>query len=195
MRITQLAPERNALENDERSVEDHLFLETFCAAPQLLKARLYEHITPRLAGESLVHFARVRFGWYHCDLDTTGRWSVVVPTKRDGPLEDFAAICIDDIDLRQTNAGAEFAVNLEGAMFDARLHPYGRLRTHWCPWEWMRDDCSGALVLDWHRMAAFIKTWRVSGLEVTNVNQAREVHTRLSRALRVPEIHVVEGPV
>jgi hypothetical protein len=195
MKLEHSILEREPLENNDENIPDYLFIETFSAAPQALKAKLYSHTTPRLAGDNLIHLARVRFGRHHCELDTAGRWSIVVPTERDGSLEDFAAIAVDDIGVRQTNAGAEFAVNLEGAMFDARLHPYGRLRTHWCPWEWMRDDCSGALVLNWHRMSAFIKTWRVSGLEVTNVNQAREVHIRMSRALRVPEIHVVEGPI
>jgi hypothetical protein len=196
MSLSQHESVCNDLLQEPENLADYLFIETFCAAPQRLKAKLYDHATPRAIGDSLVHLARVEYGRHHCELRTSGRWSVVTPIETNSDLQsNFAAFAVDDDKLRQTFSGSDFAVNLESAMADARLHPKGRLRTHWRVWDWMRDDFAGALVLDWDRMAAFLKTWRVSSLECASQEQARAVHAHLAASLRVPDIHICNGPM
>src|SRR5262245_48445360 len=78
----------------DHELMDWLFAETF-AAPGPLRERLYVETTPQMAGEALVHFARVRLESHRFDFDEDGRWALVLPIFESRMLVDFGAFDLE----------------------------------------------------------------------------------------------------
>ena len=168
-----------------------LFEETFANAPLGLQQRLYASITPTLAGDCLVHLARVRFESYRFDLDTAGQWAVIAPIIESGLIVDFGAFSASNDDARRVFGLGHFAVGLEDATFDMRLHPKSLMLMHYSVWSWLRCECTGVLPIQWKETALHVAR-DAGGLLFDHHIEERKAEARLQRALALPPIFVRE---
>lgn len=171
---------------------DHLFVEHFYEAPAAIKARFYAKVTPTVAGDALIHLARVRFESHRFEFDPDGPWAIVAPIYEAGWIADFAAFDLDDLELRRTYRIGHFAVGLEEAVWDAHYHPQRRLNIQPDVWSWLANECSGLLPICWHRTALFVRGESYD-LWFDDERAARIVQARLAQALKLPRLFVVQS--
>ena len=166
---------------------DLTFEEHFVHAPQSLKDRFYNATTPTIAGEALVHLARVDFGSHRFEFSETGTWAIIAPIHSETELYpvDLAAFDLRERDLKRVYRGLGYAVGIEEALFDARFHPERRTQIHCDVWSWLCNECVGILPVDWHATTLLLKQRRIAGLVTTDDVQAREV-SRLMQAALAP---------
>lgn len=164
----------------ELAFEDH-----FVHAPKRLKDRFYAATTPTIAGDALVHLARVRVGKHLFEFDDGGRWAVVAPIFEAGETfpVDLAAFDIADDNVRRVYRGKGFAVGLPSALFDAHFHPNYRAQIHADVWAWLRCECTGILPVDWRLTTLALLQYQVGGMIADNDDQARKIESQLRTSL------------
>lgn len=168
---------------------DHLFEEHFCYAPDRLRDRFYSATSPQVAGDALVHLARVRFETHRFDFDREGKWAIVVPVFEGGQIVDFGAFAIDDEKLRRPFSLAS-AVGFESALWDAHYHPSRRLLLHHDAWSFLRSECVGCLPISWRKTAVDLIRNDVVQIIYADDIQARKASQLLAASLRPPRAFV-----
>lgn len=173
---------------------DRLFEEHFSEAPERAKEELYAAVSPTVAGDALVHLARVRFEQYVFELDVDGRWSVVLPIYDAGAISDFAAFCLDDDKLRRPYR-LGLAVGYEAALWDAHYHPQRRMLVHYDVWSYLHGECSGCLPVSWRKTALALLSDDIREVVYANDQQAAKAGPLLAAALRPPRPFVLKATV
>lgn len=162
-------------------------------APERLKDRLFFSTSKAALQREKVHLARVHYGIHRFSFWEDGEWAIVAPISSDHAdvhIIDLAAFHPDDDAIRRVFNGKGFAVGLENAMFDARLHPNNRIAMDADVWSWLRGECGGLLPVDWRRTALWLKEWQVGGVIVDNEEQGSRIDQALRGALMPPPLFV-----
>jgi hypothetical protein len=167
------------------------FVEHFAHAPTHLKDRFYSAVSPTVAGDAMLHLARIRFGRHRFEFDTEGSWAIVTPIYRDNETlpVDLAAFDVDDCGTRRVYRGYESAVGLSQALSDTRFHPQNRALIHASVWTWLRAECCGVLPVDWNKTALALKARKV-GLVADSDGDAKLIERNLRLALSTPSLFV-----
>lgn len=165
--------------------------ETLFHAPTSLSRKLDAAITPTLAAEAMVHLARVRFESHRFELDTDGRWAIVLPVYVHGTLCDFGAFDVEVQDLRRPYINA-CAVGFDAALWDAHFHPKRRMLLHDNAWSYLHAECVGCVPISWRQTALGLLANDIRGVFGGDDAQAREVTWRLTSSLRPPDVYVLK---
>lgn len=153
------------------------------------KLRLYSVLRPSQNEPDPVRLAFLRFGRHTFDLDPSGALAVIAPVEEHGELQSLAAFSFNAPQQRQAYCGRAFAVGLDDAMLDARLHPDFRVRIFDDVWAWLQHGRSGILPVDWSKTALELKSRRIGGV-VTSRGQAAIVERNLRIGLQPPRVYV-----
>lgn len=170
---------------------DQLFVEHFCNAPETLKEKFYAAVSPTLAGDALVHLARVHFMRHKFNLDEEGLWAVVLPVFDGSTIIDFGAFSAADPKLRRPYSIAG-SIGFDGALWDANYHPERRLLLHYDVWSYLRAECVGCLPISWRKTALDLLASDVREVMHTDEMQAAKASALLAAALRPPRPYILK---